>query len=86
MSFSGCLQVPHFIDYTILEFNSKIVFLLVQAQEELRLLAGQFRAVAVVGPRQSGKTTLVRMTFPDKEYVSLENPDKIGRASCRERV
>ena len=75
MSFSGCLQVPHFIDYTILEFNSKIVFLLVQAQEELRLLAGQFRAVAVVGPRQSGKTTLVRMTFPDKEYVSLENPD-----------
>lgn len=46
-----------------------------QAQEELRSLAGQFRAVAVVGPRQSGKTTLVRMTFPDKEYVSLENPD-----------
>lgn len=31
--------------------------------------------IALVGPRQSGKTTLVRMTFPDKEYVSLENPD-----------
>lgn len=46
-----------------------------QAQLELQSLAGQFRAVAVVGPRQSGKTTLVRMTFPDKEYVSLENPD-----------
>jgi len=29
-----------------------------QAQEELRSLAGQFRAVAVVGPRQSGKTTV----------------------------
>jgi len=45
------------------------------AEKELRKLAGQFKAVAVVGPRQSGKTTLVRMAFPDKAYVSLENPD-----------
>jgi predicted AAA+ superfamily ATPase len=45
------------------------------AQNELRVLATQFKAVAVVGPRQSGKTTLVRMVFPDKAYVSLENPD-----------
>ena len=45
------------------------------AEKELRTLAGQFKAVAVVGPRQSGKTTLVRMAFPDKAYVSLENPD-----------
>lgn len=44
-------------------------------EKELRTLAGQFKAVAVVGPRQSGKTTLVRMAFPDKAYVSLENPD-----------
>lgn len=46
-----------------------------QAQNELRSLAMQFKTVAVVGPRQSGKTTLVRTTFPDKAYVSLENPD-----------
>lgn len=45
------------------------------AEKELRTLAAQFKAVAVVGPRQSGKTTLVRMAFPDKAYVSLENPD-----------
>lgn len=45
------------------------------AEKELRTLAGQFKAVAVVGPRQSGKTTLVRMAFSDKAYVSLENPD-----------
>lgn len=38
--------------------------------------AGQFRAVMVVGPRQSGKTTLVQSVFPDKPYVSLENPDE----------
>lgn len=45
------------------------------AQKQLEQLAAQFKAVAVIGPRQSGKTTLVRATFPDKPYVSLENPD-----------
>jgi predicted AAA+ superfamily ATPase len=29
-----------------------------------------------VGPRQSGKTTLVRKVFPRKPYVSLEDPDE----------
>jgi len=38
--------------------------------------AGEFRSVLLVGPRQSGKTTLVQETFPDKPYVSLENPDE----------
>ncbi|MGB4838455.1 MAG: ATP-binding protein [Saprospiraceae bacterium] len=46
-----------------------------QAAETLRYLAAQFRVVAVVGPRQSGKTTLVRLIFPDKSYVNFENPD-----------
>jgi predicted AAA+ superfamily ATPase len=31
--------------------------------------------VPVFGPRQSGKTTLTQMTFPDKLYYSLEDPD-----------
>lgn len=44
-------------------------------QKELFALSRQFKAVAVVGPRQSGKTTLARYSFPDKHYVSLENPD-----------
>jgi predicted AAA+ superfamily ATPase len=38
-------------------------------------LARHFKAVAVVGPRQSGKTTLTKHVFGDKPYVSLENPD-----------
>jgi predicted AAA+ superfamily ATPase len=46
-----------------------------QAENELGILAGQFKAVAVVGPRQSGKTTLVRKVFGDKPYANLENPD-----------
>ncbi|MCZ4222850.1 ATP-binding protein [Pedobacter sp. SJ11] len=33
------------------------------------------KAVAVIGPRQSGKTTLTKNVFPNKPYVSLENPD-----------
>ena len=45
------------------------------AESELRLLASHFKVVAVMGPRQSGKTTLVRKVFPLKPYFSLENPD-----------
>ena len=37
-------------------------------------LAGTFPIVAVTGPRQSGKTTLVRAVFAAKPYVSLEDP------------
>lgn len=46
-----------------------------EAEKELRSLSKQFKAVAVVGPRQSGKTTLTRAIFSEKIYVSLENPD-----------
>ncbi|HRE64543.1 MAG TPA: ATP-binding protein [Ferruginibacter sp.] len=45
-----------------------------QAEKRLKYLARTFRAVAVIGPRQSGKTTLCKMAFPKKPYVSLENP------------
>jgi predicted AAA+ superfamily ATPase len=46
-----------------------------QAAKELVNLAAQYKAVAVMGPRQSGKTTLVKTVFGTKPYVSLENPD-----------
>jgi predicted AAA+ superfamily ATPase len=42
----------------------------------LRIYASEFRAILIVGPRQSGKTTLVKQVFKDKQYVSLENPDE----------
>ena len=45
------------------------------AQKELLNLSKQYKAIAVVGPRQSGKTTLVKLVFPNKPYVSLENPN-----------
>ncbi|MCC6658733.1 MAG: ATP-binding protein [Rhodocyclaceae bacterium] len=45
------------------------------ASRTLSHLARGFPVLAITGPRQSGKTTLARMAFPDKPYVSLEDPD-----------
>lgn len=35
----------------------------------------KFPIIAVTGPRQSGKTTLLKNIFSDYRYISLENPD-----------
>lgn len=37
--------------------------------------ARAYPVITLTGPRQSGKTTLVRSVFGGKPYVSLENPD-----------
>ena len=42
----------------------------------LQRLATSFPVITVTGPRQSGKTTLVRDLFSDKPYVSLEDPSE----------
>ncbi len=55
------------------------------ATERLTHLSKTFRSVAVVGPRQSGKTTLCRAVFPEKPYVSLENPDVLEFATTDPR-
>lgn len=39
-----------------------------------RALARQFPSVLVLGPRQVGKTTLVRSVFPRAPYLDLEQP------------
>ncbi|OJV19682.1 MAG: AAA family ATPase [Dyadobacter sp. 50-39] len=45
------------------------------AASKIQQLAANFKSVAVTGPRQSGKTTLSKSLFPEKAYLSLENPD-----------
>ncbi|MCC7141378.1 MAG: ATP-binding protein [Candidatus Eisenbacteria bacterium] len=42
---------------------------------KIRALATSMPIVTLTGPRQSGKTTLVRSEFPDLDYVSLEPAD-----------
>jgi predicted AAA+ superfamily ATPase len=44
-------------------------------EEKLRQLMRLYPVVSVTGPRQSGKTTLIRNTFSHLPYVNLENPD-----------
>ena len=48
--------------------------------------ARHFPVVTITGPRQSGKTTLAQMQFPDYHYVNLEDPDTrmIAEADARE--
>jgi len=47
------------------------------ASIKIKQLARKFPAVGLLGPRQSGKTTLARELFPKKPYVSFENQDNI---------
>ena len=46
-----------------------------EARKVLLERAAQYPVVTVLGPRQSGKTTLCRLAFQDKPYVNLEQPD-----------
>lgn len=41
----------------------------------------QFPIIAILGPRQSGKTTLARHTFPDLPYFNMENPSHLSFAN-----
>lgn len=43
--------------------------------KELLTQLREYPVVTVIGPRQAGKTTLVRNVLPDYSYVSLEDPD-----------
>ncbi len=55
------------------------------AHARLLRLARGFPVVVVTGPRQSGKTTLVRAALPGHAYVSLEDPDVRARVAADPR-
>jgi uncharacterized protein len=52
-----------------------------QSTHLLQQRATQYPVVTIMGPRQSGKTTLCRTAFADKPYVNLESPE--ARAFAR---
>lgn len=41
----------------------------------IQSVASKYPVVTLLGPRQAGKTTLVRMAFPEKPYVNMEDAD-----------
>jgi predicted AAA+ superfamily ATPase len=45
------------------------------AEPRLKMLARQFPALVMTGPRQSGKSTLCQKVFPHLPYTTLESPD-----------
>ncbi len=52
---------------------------------KIRKYAKQYPILALVGPRQSGKTTLAKALFPKHKYLSLENLDLRQHASTDPR-
>jgi len=48
--------------------------------DKMNTLAQGFPVITVTGPRQSGKTTLVREVYPDYAYLNLENIDTMMAA------
>lgn len=57
------------------EFIPRQIASIIKAQQS------KFPVLAVTGPRQSGKTTLLKELFADYRYISLENPNTRSFAS-----
>lgn len=56
-----------------------------QLTDTLLKAVAAFPVTVLTGPRQSGKTTLLRQTFPDFLYISLESPDQLVLAKADPR-
>lgn len=48
-------------------------------QSKIVQMAAKWPVISITGPRQSGKTTLAKMCFPNYSYVNLENPETLLR-------
>ncbi len=55
--------------------HNQIIMIIRQIVKVINALKDKFPVIALTGPRQSGKTTLLKNTFPDYEYISLEDPN-----------
>ena len=49
-----------------------------QITSQINRLKKGFPVIAVTGPRQSGKTTLIKNIFPKYTYFNLENPETLN--------
>lgn len=46
-----------------------------ELQSKIEEMMKKYPVVTLTGPRQSGKSTLLKTTFPDYNYVTVEDPD-----------
>lgn len=58
-----------------MKYNFGLYMFQREIETELQELAKQYPVVTLIGPRQSGKTTLTLQAFPNKPYANLEAPD-----------
>jgi predicted AAA+ superfamily ATPase len=56
------------------------------AAVKVKQLSKKFPAIGLLGPRQSGKTTLAKELFPKKPYISFENQDNVLLATSDPRA
>jgi predicted AAA+ superfamily ATPase len=56
------------------------------AEQAARLYATIFRVIVITGPRQSGKSTLTQLCFPDKPYFNLEDSATRARVEADPRA
>ena len=55
-------------------FRRKTMYMSRTLEDKIRILRSYFPVVSLTGPRQSGKSTLLREIFRDYVYVNLETP------------
>ena len=77
--------MPLTLDFTKQNFRFYSMKIERVAKEALLRLAGQFPVVGITGPRQSGKTTLAKMVFPEKKYISFDDKTVRNIASSNPR-
>lgn len=82
--YTNCKLQLQFVYNNPVMFN-KTTFIERSAETTLKRLAESFPVIGITGPRQAGKTTLARHYFPEKPYLSLEDPDQLEFAQTDPR-
>ena len=49
-------------------------------EQYINILKQNFKVISIIGPRQSGKTTLIQHLFPNYNYFNLEDIEMFNRA------